>query len=211
MPFLWTEDSNVSKTDPERRYAGRQWTRAIDEIKVFGQPAFTISGFLGGRHGIDMETLTDEEVIANMTSIIGQFTKLAVPQPLKLLRGQWHSNPNFRGTHSYISENFFENGFKLADLAEPEWTYDSLISGTKVSALLFAGEATHDTYFSHVTGAVDSGIREASRIIKYYSRDTSTPAPGTGSPAPGGSGLSLHQTNLIVLVIMFAVVIYQQL
>ncbi|PSN36046.1 Peroxisomal N(1)-acetyl-spermine/spermidine oxidase [Blattella germanica] len=34
--------------------------------------------------------------------------------------------------------------------------------------LLFAGEATHSTHFSTVHGAIETGWREAERIIKLY-------------------------------------------
>ena len=47
-------------------------------------------------------------------------------------RGNWHSHPHFRGTHSYVSETFFEQGFKIADLAAPEWTYTSGLTGAPV-------------------------------------------------------------------------------
>lgn len=33
--------------------------------------------------------------------------------------------------------------------------------------ILFAGEATHDHYYSTVHGAVESGFREADRLLKY--------------------------------------------
>ena len=46
--------------------------------------------------------------------------------------------------------------------------------------MLFAGEATHDTFFSHVTGAVDSGYREAARINAYYPDTPSVPSPASG-------------------------------
>lgn len=32
----------------------------------------------------------------------------------------------------------------------------------------FAGEATHDKYFATVHGAVESGYREADRLIQVY-------------------------------------------
>lgn len=36
--------------------------------------------------------------------------------------------------------------------------------------LLFAGEATHDHYYSTVHGAIETGWREAHRIASFYSR-----------------------------------------
>lgn len=34
--------------------------------------------------------------------------------------------------------------------------------------ILFAGEATHERFFSTVHGAIESGFREADRLIEYY-------------------------------------------
>lgn len=35
----------------------------------------------------------------------------------------------------------------------------------------FAGEATHDHYYSTVHGAIETGWREAKRIADLYSKD----------------------------------------
>lgn len=46
-----------------------------------------------------------------------------------------------------------------ADLAEP-----LLVNGKPI--VLFAGEATHSHFYSTVHGAIESGFREAERIIQ---------------------------------------------
>jgi len=37
-----------------------------------------------------------------------------------------------------------------------------------MQVLLFAGEATHEHFYSTVHGAVESGWREADRVFAYY-------------------------------------------
>lgn len=49
-----------------------------------------------------------------------------------------------------------------ADLARP-------LPGKRGNvALLFAGEATHNCFYSTAHGALESGFREADRLIKLY-------------------------------------------
>ena len=52
-----------------------------------------------------------------------------------------------------------------ADLAQP------LLFADKKGGLLFAGEATHDCFYSAVHGAVESGWREADRIASVISSE----------------------------------------
>jgi monoamine oxidase len=61
-----------------------------------------------------------------------------------------------RGSWSYQTVSSTASGVGPADLAQPEMD----------GRLLFAGEATHDYYFSTTHGAVESGWREADRIIE---------------------------------------------
>jgi N1-acetylpolyamine oxidase len=69
---------------------------------------------------------------------------------------RWNSNPFVRGSWSYQTVSSAASGVGPADLAAPEMD----------GRLLFAGEATHDSHFSTTHGAVESGWREADRIIK---------------------------------------------
>jgi monoamine oxidase len=39
---------------------------------------------------------------------------------------------------------------------------------TASQVLLFAGEATHSSYYSTVHGAIESGWREAKRLAEFY-------------------------------------------
>lgn len=73
---------------------------------------------------------------------------------------------------------------KIKDLADPIHTSYQKPVGTIIhnifyvfygtylylflQIILFAGEATHEHYFSTVHGAVESGFREADRIVNYY-------------------------------------------
>jgi len=66
---------------------------------------------------------------------------------------KWFTNPLTRGSYSYQTLASELESITPDDLAEP------------VNNILFAGEATHQEYFSCVHGAIESGFREARRII----------------------------------------------
>lgn len=51
---------------------------------------------------------------------------------------------------------------KAEDLARP------LTSKSGKTTVLFAGEATHPLFYSSVHGALESGFREAERIVRLY-------------------------------------------
>ena len=77
-----------------------------------------------------------------------------IPDPVSILITRWHSNPHTCGSYSYQSTASEVASVTSETLAEP------------VRGLLFAGEATHGCYFSTVHGAIESGYREADRILK---------------------------------------------
>lgn len=79
-------------------------------------------------------------------------------------RSQWYTNPHFRGSYSYRSIATDLLKTSASDLAKP------LTNNLGVPAVQFAGEATHDHYYSTVHGAVESGWREAKRLADLYSK-----------------------------------------
>lgn len=81
-------------------------------------------------------------------------------EPIELIRSTWYSNPFTRGSYSYRSSGSKSLNVFASDLAEP------LLTENGQPIVLFAGEATHDRYFSTVHGAIESGFREAKRILE---------------------------------------------
>lgn len=79
-------------------------------------------------------------------------------------RTTWFSNTHFRGSYTFQSMNTMRLNTGPSDLARP------LTNSLGVPSLMFAGEATHDHYFSTVHGAIESGFREAERIAQFYGR-----------------------------------------
>ncbi|XP_071071705.1 peroxisomal N(1)-acetyl-spermine/spermidine oxidase isoform X2 [Dasypus novemcinctus] len=132
-------------------------------------PAFESShvlcGFIAGRESEFMETLSDEEVLVSLTRALRRMTgNPQLPAPRSLLRSCWHSDPYTRGSYSYVAVG--SSGDDVDKLAEP-------LPAGGVDAqpqVLFAGEATHRTFYSTTHGALLSGWREAERLIGLQTR-----------------------------------------
>ncbi|CAK1541058.1 unnamed protein product [Leptosia nina] len=73
----------------------------------------------------------------------------------------WSSSFNMGGSYSFESyDTAYTRG--RSDLAEP------LVDATGELRVLFAGEATHSTKFSTTHGAIETGLREARRLVSNF-------------------------------------------
>jgi len=77
-------------------------------------------------------------------------------------RSKWSSNPHFLGSYSYYSLKSDALGASTSILAEP------IVDDVSKPIILFAGEETNTHYYSTVHGAVETGWREAQRLIDLY-------------------------------------------
>lgn len=83
--------------------------------------------------------------------------------PKNNFRSFWRSNRHFRGTYSYERVGFEKQNIRYQlNLAEP------LTDVEHSPLVLFAGEASNPTHYSTVHGAIETGYREAERLIKLY-------------------------------------------
>lgn len=109
-----------------------------------GRP--TLVGWLTGPDAATRETWTDAAIVAEA---LQRFPGL--PQPIYVRVTRWGQEPYARG--SYSSFGMTSQLGDRAKLREP------------TGRLLWAGEHTVTTGFAQVTGAWESGVREADRII----------------------------------------------
>ncbi|XP_055854509.1 spermine oxidase [Episyrphus balteatus] len=156
--LLWTE-----KDLEELRNSHRFWLENVfGFFKVPYQPII-IAGWIIGSNARHMETQPEDEVLEGIMWLLQKFLSFNVPMPKNFLRTQWYSNPNFRGSYTFRSMLTEELKTGANDLTEP------LAAPNGMPILQFAGEATSPHYYSTVHGAVESGWREAQRLINYYS------------------------------------------
>lgn len=77
-------------------------------------------------------------------------------------RTQWHSNRHFRGTYSFRGINATTLDVSPKDLQVP------LTNSKGTPVVQFAGEATNFNHYSTVHGAIETGWREAQRLIDEF-------------------------------------------
>lgn len=131
-------------------------------LPPFGS-SHVLCGFIAGLESEFMETLSDEEVILSLTQVLRRVTgNPQLPAPKSVLRSRWHSAPYTRGSYSYVAVG--STGEDLDVMAQP---LPADGTGTQLQ-VLFAGEATHRTFYSTTHGALLSGRREADRLIGLW-------------------------------------------
>ena len=101
-----------------------------------------------------METLSEDQVKNDLMTRLKEF-KPDLPDPIKILISRWNSNQNTLGSYSFQTVNAVTADLGPRDLAKPVGN----------GRILFAGKAMNEKHFSTVHGAVESGWREADRII----------------------------------------------
>lgn len=120
--------------------------------------------------GTDVETMSDYEIIQEMSVILRIYFNRDVPKADEVKRTEWHTNRYFRGSHPYLSTQSSEKNISI--LREP-------LIQRKVPVVLFAGDYTHIDYKYLAHSARASGLREANRLQnvydKYYGFDNTNP------------------------------------
>lgn len=147
-------------TDPAK--ATGDWDDTLMGFStVRGQPNLLI-GWISGPAARQCENDSDNEVLRKCSALLRDAvgSDFAYEEPTRIIRTMWHSNRHFCGSYSYRSNKSKDLNVWATDLAEP--IHDS--NGSV--RLLFAGEATHDHLYSNVHAAVETGWREADRIIE---------------------------------------------
>lgn len=158
--LLWTPEDIQSLKNTKN-----EWLLDIFGFFPVDYQPNILCGWISGAKARHMETLPKDEVQKAVIWLLRKFyTTQNVPDPINFLTTSWFSNPNFRGSYTFHSVTGENMKAKASDLAEP------IVNKFGVPTVLFAGEATHDHFFSTVHGAVESGWREAKRLKDFYER-----------------------------------------
>ena len=142
--------------------ASSDWTVGVLGFYTVRNQPNLLEGWITGAAAKTSEALTDAVVLQKCTALLQGAvagTGFTFVSPTGLIRSQWASNPYFLGSYSFPSVQSNAFGVSHADLGSP-------VKDSKgVTRLLFAGEATNSIHYQTVHGAVESGWREADRII----------------------------------------------
>jgi len=174
-------DQNASEAGYSfiRRKEG-EWRNAPDapwEDSAFGlypddHNARVMVIWLSGPAANSVESIPPPLLLEQVHSLIFSFLSPHIanlPRPVAVLSTSWHSDPLCRGSYSFLASQP-NPVIRQQGIDEPVRPVDIIEELSKpVDNLLFAGEATHPHYFSTVHGAVESGRREAERLLQLLS------------------------------------------
>ncbi|XP_044738796.1 spermine oxidase-like, partial [Chrysoperla carnea] len=119
-------------------------------------------GWIVGESARQMETIPEDEVKAKLIQLMRMFMGhyYNIPEPDTFIRSKWFTNPHFRGSYTYNSITTDQLNASRIDLQEP------LKNSSGHDVVLFAGEATNEHRYATVHGAIETGWREAGRLLK---------------------------------------------
>ncbi|KAK0159142.1 hypothetical protein PV328_010064 [Microctonus aethiopoides] len=160
--LFWTEDDRKKiENIPEKK-----WILGIAGFFPVEHRPKTLCIWMASNHSIEMESIPEDmmrnEIVELMNKFFGH--EYNITEPTEIKRTLWNTNENFRGIYSYHGLQTDATNINNADLAEPIMQNDKPI-------LQFAGEATSEHYGT-VNGAIESGWREANRLINLYANKT---------------------------------------
>ncbi|NXE47893.1 PAOX oxidase, partial [Casuarius casuarius] len=164
LEVVWEDESPLAEpsTDLEAN-----WFKKLIGFVVIQPPeqyGHVLCGFIAGKESEYMETLSDAEVLTTLTRVLRTLTgNPHLPAPRSILRSRWHSAPYTHGSYSYVAVG--SSGEDIDVLAQP---LPEDASDPRPLQVLFAGEATHRTFYSTTHGALLSGWREAERLNDLY-------------------------------------------
>ncbi|XP_066992054.2 uncharacterized protein [Anabrus simplex] len=163
--LLWSEhDADEFTQENQKARRDKSWLQGVFAFHTVDNQPLALCGWITGPHARHMETLSEDQVTEDAMELLNKFLgkMYNIPQPDEMKRTLWTANPHFRGSYSFRSMKTDRLGTNASRLAEP------VLNSEGKPVLLFAGEATHDHYFSTVHGAIETGWREANRLIKLY-------------------------------------------
>ncbi|KAJ8949098.1 hypothetical protein NQ318_017003 [Aromia moschata] len=195
--FVWsTEDEDKIATEfgkgPVKN--GKSWLTTLAYVYTAENNPKVLMTYFAGNMIPEIEKENDQVLIDGLMYTFKKFLgkKHAVVDPDKMIKSTWYNNPHFRGTYSYdsIQGNSVEHKFPIK-LAAPLTAEDGM------PLVQFAGEATNSHHFSTVHGAIETGYREADRLIKLYTKNN--PSIVIIGAGPSGIAATTRFHNLVVL------------
>uniref|UniRef100_A0A4Y0BF23 Amino_oxidase domain-containing protein n=1 Tax=Anopheles funestus TaxID=62324 RepID=A0A4Y0BF23_ANOFN len=146
------------------RQSPNAWAEAVSTFfRIDNQPN-VLMAWMNGAEGSRAESLDDTTVRDGILHLLQIFGKNIIFGNIQgLLRSKWSSDRLYRGSYSSRSITTENLNTGARPLGTP------VRNTANEPVLLFAGEATNPIHYSTVHGAIDSGFREANRLINYYS------------------------------------------
>ncbi|MBN3284881.1 PAOX oxidase, partial [Polyodon spathula] len=163
--LIWEDETSLADVNPDVK---QFWMKKLFGFTVLHPPeryGHVLCGWIAGHESEYMETLSDTEVKNSLTQIIRKCTGNPSVTVKRILQSKWHSDPYTKGSYSYVAVGC--SGSDIENIARPLPLHET---DTKPLQVLFAGEATHRSFYSTTHGALLSGWREADRLISHYTQ-----------------------------------------
>ncbi|XP_043460908.1 spermine oxidase-like [Leptopilina heterotoma] len=162
LSFLWSDEDKrefLSTWGQEM-----SWLCDIFIFFVVENQKSVLCGWAFGETARLTEKLTNDEISNGLHILLKTFygKTYDIPKAVNFIRSKWFTDKDIRGGYSFRSMKTERMGVKSQDLSDP------ITTDSYKPIILFAGEATHERFFSTVHGAIESGFREADRLIEYY-------------------------------------------
>lgn len=122
-------------------------------------------GFNAGQYGLEIESKSDEEIVAEAMVILRTMWGEDIPEPINKVITRWNSDPFAKGAYSFI---------KVGSTIEDRATLAKSVS----NRVFFAGEATSTDNAATTNGAYNTGLREAQKISELAPITTETNTAG---------------------------------
>ncbi len=143
---FWQSDSHLLGYISEEKGHFCEW---LNLAALIDQPV--LLGFNAGSYGLQIESLSDEEILGAARQTLGRMFGREIPEPEGWLITRWGQDPFTYGSYSSLKTG-----------ATPD-NYD-LLAAPVDETLFFAGEATHREHPATVHGAYLSGQRAAQEL-----------------------------------------------
>lgn len=153
-----------------------QFPLFLDLTPYTGAP--TLIALCSDGFAASLAARSDEQVVAEVEGVLATLFGAPLPAPTHAAVSRWGPDPFTRGAYTYVARGATPADF--ATLATP-------VAGR----LLFAGEHTTATRFGYADGALQTGVREAKRLLQQ---------PTVRLPAPAALPLGLAAAGALALL-----------
>lgn len=176
-PNEWSGFSTLWRTQDVQQiraeFPDDGWLTSVSGVyRVDRQPTM-LCFWVPGQSARDMSERPEADVQRGLLRLLDMFLiewRSQIPMVIGFRRSQWNLEANFLGTYSYqmpIAERLNAGRAALAAPLGREQVGDDAPAVDR-PVLQFAGEATSANHYGTVHGAIESGWREADRLIELY-------------------------------------------
>ena len=140
------------------------WIKGLHLIQYHSSPLtslYNYSAWFVGEDAKVIQELPDHAIVKVILDALSYFLNKSIPTLMGMRTTKWNDSL-YQGSYSYNSIGSGKR--EREELIKP-------VNGSKPLQLLFAGEATHCSWYSTTTAAYESGLREAKRLIDYYDHE----------------------------------------